>query len=60
MLYVFFVFSVGPDGQGIVIRGKTHLILGNIQESVKHMRILIKIMNNKPIMTFKPLNCKKY
>lgn len=41
-----------------MIRGKTHLIVGNIQESVKHMRILSKIMNNKPIMTFKPLNCK--
>jgi len=52
--------EVGADGQGLIIRGKTHLIIGNIQESVKHMRILSKIMNNKPIMTFKPVNSESH
>jgi hypothetical protein len=44
--------ELGEDGAGLVVRGKTQVLVGSIQESVKQMRILSKIINNKPLMGF--------
>lgn len=43
----------GEDNRGLVARGKHVLVLKNVQESVRHMRVMSKSINLKPIMTFR-------
>lgn len=50
--------EVGEDGLGLVVRGRTQLLVGSIQESVKQMRILSKIINNKPLISFSKIQGK--
>lgn len=44
----------GEDGKGLVVRGKHRVIVGDIKESIRQMRITSKTLSLKPILAFKP------
>lgn len=46
----------GPDGRGIVVRGKNWLILGNNSEVTRKYRILAKELYHQPVLTFSTLS----
>lgn len=46
----------GEDGRGLVIRGKHRVVVNDIQESIRQMRIMSKSLTLKPVLTFKQRN----
>ena len=45
--------ELGADGRGLIARGKHRLVVADIQESVRQMRMMSKSLNMRPILTFK-------
>ena len=43
----------GEDGRGLVTRGKHRLVVADIQESVRQMRMMSKSLNLRPILAFR-------
>lgn len=43
----------GEDGRGLIVRGKHRVVFGDIQESVRQMRMMSKSMNLRPILSFR-------
>ena len=43
----------GEDGRGLVARGKHRVVLSDIQESVRQMRMMSKSLNLKPVIAFR-------
>jgi len=50
----FHVDEIGPDGKGLVVRGKHYLFLQPISESAKHYRDMSQRLFMEPIVSFAP------
>lgn len=48
--------EIGPDGRGLIVRGKHRVIVADIQESVRQMRMMSKSTTHRPLMAFKKRN----
>lgn len=48
--------ELGEDGKGLVVRGRHRVIVGDIKESVRQMRITSKTLSLKPLVALKPRN----
>lgn len=46
----------GEDGRGLVVRGRHRIIVNDIKESIRQMRIMSKSLNLKPLIAFKKRN----
>lgn len=55
----------GEDGRGLVVRGKHRLVVADIQESVRQMRMMSKSLHLRPVLSFRkrdlnPLGSRTY
>lgn len=50
----------GVDGRGLIVRGKHRVVIGDIQESIRQMRMMSKSLSLRPIMAFKKRDLSVY